>query len=298
MAADDAGQGGKPAAYDWSPEKPAKRKWSVNKPIAGNRSPGKPVDGSRFPPWPVSEGEGEAGSGSGPVPPPDGAPAAGSGAAEKGGGDPAPDAAGFLLPAGAGDKRTFHRVLCRFAKTGKAAYLPHLGLLSVMERSLLRAGYRPRFTEGFNPKPVMEFAQPLPVGMPSEDEVFSFDSETPVNPDRVREKINPALPQGLRVGAVEVLSYREGEKKPRSLMSRYAGGAYIVSFRTEEDLGDILPKLKEIPGLSILERNACELLVAHAAGGNGRGFVSLFREFVGPLATGAYQVRKTETFLE
>ena len=63
------------------------------------------------------------------------------------------------------------RVLFSFRKFGPAAYLGHLDILGVLERAFLRAGYEPAFTQGFNPKPRLEFAHPLPLGVESEEEV-------------------------------------------------------------------------------------------------------------------------------
>ena len=71
--------------------------------------------------------------------------------------------------------------------------------MTVFERALARAGYSARFTEGFNPKPRLEFANPLSLGLSSEDEIagidlHDFDSEA----DFVL-RMNRSLPEGLRV---------------------------------------------------------------------------------------------------
>jgi radical SAM-linked protein len=123
-----------------------------------------------------------------------------------------------------------HPVLFSFAKTGDAVFLSHLNIMTVFERALLRAGYYCRFTEGFNPKPVMEFANPLPLGFASRAEaasveLYHFDDEAGF----VR-RMNEALPEGLAIIRARRLTvWKPGEKK-RSLMSVCAGGDYLIRF--------------------------------------------------------------------
>jgi radical SAM-linked protein len=120
-------------------------------------------------------------------------------------------------------------VLFSFSKSGKAVFLGHLDLLGIFERSLLRAGYLTAFTEGFNPKPRLEFAHPLSLGVESREEIAlvelrSFDSAV-----SFLRRMNGALPEGLRVERVKGLpAYQAGEKK-RSPMALFWGADYRVS---------------------------------------------------------------------
>ena len=67
--------------------------------------------------------------------------------------------------------RPDRRLLFSFVKEGTAAFISHLDLMAVFERALVRAGIRARFTEGFNPKPRLEFASPLGLGIESDEEI-------------------------------------------------------------------------------------------------------------------------------
>jgi radical SAM-linked protein len=57
-----------------------------------------------------------------------------------------------------------------FAKTGPSAYLSHLDLVRHLPRILRRAGLRPAYTQGFNPKPRLQFGPPLPLGVDALEE--------------------------------------------------------------------------------------------------------------------------------
>jgi hypothetical protein len=120
------------------------------------------------------------------------------------------------------------RLVFSFSKTGTAAFISHLDLMTVFERALARAGYSPRFTEGFNPKPRLEFANPLSLGLSSEEEIagidlYDFDTQA----DFV-ERMNRSLPEGLRVLRAAPAS-DTGTARRRSLMSLYWGADFEVA---------------------------------------------------------------------
>jgi radical SAM family uncharacterized protein/radical SAM-linked protein len=152
--------------------------------------------------------------------------------------------------AGRKQKRTIYRYILSFQKLGKSAYIPHLSLLRVMERSVQRAGLIPRFTTGFNPKPSFEFAQPLPLGFESLDELFSVELLDDVDPETLIDRLNSVLPEGLRFYRGFQIAYPEISKKPPSLMSCYGGGLYRIKI-TGETLESILPCILNDTSLQI-----------------------------------------------
>ena len=175
-------------------------------------------------------------------------------------------------------KRLIYRHICSFEKTGKAAYLPHLALMRVIERSFLRAGVIPRFTEGFNPKPVIEFSQPSPVGMDSLEDVFSFDSYEPETGEVFIPRVNSRLPQGLKLLDSMRIDFYEGEKKPPSLMSVFGGGRYEVIFPSSIYLHAFLGETASIESIAIVEQVDTRLVLDHTASPDAKGFIALVRE--------------------
>ena len=62
----------------------------------------------------------------------------------------------------------------RFEKAGKAIYISHLDLMRVVQRVFLRAGVPLRYSEGFNPHPLISICLPLSVGTESFCELMDF----------------------------------------------------------------------------------------------------------------------------
>ncbi len=110
----------------------------------------------------------------------------------------------------------WQRLLFSFSKTGTADFISHLDLMTIFERALARAGYLPRFTEGFNPKPRLEFANPLSLGLSSNDEIASIDLHDFDTPESFVERMNRSLRKG---SACIVLARRQTSALPAGGLS-------------------------------------------------------------------------------
>jgi radical SAM family uncharacterized protein/radical SAM-linked protein len=184
------------------------------------------------------------------------------------------------------------RVLFSFVKKDKAVFLGHLDLMQILERALLRAGYVSRFTEGFNPKPRLEFAQPLSLGIASEGEIAlaeirNFDGE-----ESFRGVLNEVLPEGIRLRRIKWMPpYRAGEKK-RSLMSLYWGSEYRIEAKDRSRLGPLVKAVNRCAAgeaLEVLERRDAGMLVLVGRSGKGTGNIVKLLERCGlphPLSSG------------
>lgn len=69
---------------------------------------------------------------------------------------------------------TQQRVRVRFGKSGTLRFVGHLDLAKTWERVLRRAQMPLEYTQGFNPRPRMQFAAALPVGVTSESEYLDI----------------------------------------------------------------------------------------------------------------------------
>ncbi len=143
------------------------------------------------------------------------------------------------------ENKNAEKVLFFFSKKSKAAFCSHLDLITIFERAFMRTGIRMKLTEGFNPKPKMEFAHPLSLGIESEEEVGSivvfpdgFDNDenrTSRNSSifgNFIERLNHNLPSGIFINQIMNISEFESKtkrKKKKSLMALYGGAEYIVS---------------------------------------------------------------------
>ena len=117
------------------------------------------------------------------------------------------------------------RILFSFSKSGAASFISHLDLMTVFERAFARAGFDLRFTEGFNPKPRLEFANPLSLGLDSREEIASVDLYDELTEEHFIEAMNASLPDGLRVQRAGRILH-DGVSRRRSLMALYWGADF------------------------------------------------------------------------
>ena len=120
-----------------------------------------------------------------------------------------------------------------FEKKGKAVYLSHLNVMSIFERAFQRSGTAVRYTEGFNPKPKLEFASALPLGFYSNDEIGRIEIPQKIKAEEFVKRINGVLHHGIKVNCCKIIDILD-DKKQKSLMSRFWGGDYELEWLAEE----------------------------------------------------------------
>lgn len=89
-----------------------------------------------------------------------------------------------------------------FEKVGSARFISHLDLMRLFQRAFKRAGLPLTHTQGFNPRPSVSIALPLSLGAESHCELLDFDLESSVPPEGIRDRLNAALIDGIRVREV------------------------------------------------------------------------------------------------
>lgn len=89
-----------------------------------------------------------------------------------------------------------------FEKVGSARFISHLDLMRLFQRAFKRAGLPLTHTQGFNPRPSVSIALPLSLGAESHCELLDFDLESPVPLEDIRDRLNAALIDGIRVREV------------------------------------------------------------------------------------------------
>ena len=97
------------------------------------------------------------------------------------------------------------RVRFRFTKQDDLRWISHRDLIRLWERLFRRAGVALSMTEGFHPKPRMNFPSALAVGIAGFDELLEVDFAEEYTADSLREIIEPQLPPGMTLGKIEVL---------------------------------------------------------------------------------------------
>jgi len=106
------------------------------------------------------------------------------------------------------------RIRITFSKTEAMRYTGHLDLILTWERTFRRAGLPLSYSEGFNPRPVINLASPLPLGFTSTAELGDFWLSEIIDPDKISTALASSLPPGLIIHQINILEKIHGNKLP------------------------------------------------------------------------------------
>ena len=95
------------------------------------------------------------------------------------------------------------RLRLRYAKRGRLRFSSHRDFQRAFERALRRAQIPIAFSAGFSPHPKVSYANAAPTGAASEADYLEIAVTARCDPERVRQALDEALPEGLDV--VEVV---------------------------------------------------------------------------------------------
>ncbi|MCS6872599.1 MAG: TIGR03936 family radical SAM-associated protein [Anaerolineae bacterium] len=100
------------------------------------------------------------------------------------------------------------RLRITFAKRGAMKFIGHLDLAKTWERILRRAQLALAYTQGFNARPRIQLASPLPLGLTSECELLDVWLERPEPLEGLPERLMAVSPPDLPVLRVEEVPLR------------------------------------------------------------------------------------------
>ena len=126
------------------------------------------------------------------------------------------------------------KIRVQYTKEAWVKYISHLDLLRTFHRAVRRAGIPIKYSQGFNPHPLMSFGMPLPVATTSECEYLEMDLTEKIPPQDILEQLNIVLPQGLGVRNVVYLSEKKYPKLSEVNMAAY--DVHIELIQTVKDL--------------------------------------------------------------
>ncbi|MFG0289211.1 MAG: TIGR03936 family radical SAM-associated protein [Rhodopirellula sp. JB044] len=135
-----------------------------------------------------------------------------------------------------------HRYRVRFAKTGLLRWISHRDLANLWERIGRRAELPFSMTEGFNPKPRMQFPSALSLGVESLDEVLDLELREDWPAEKLLERLQTDDQPGLTINSVKKVDLAEGK-------SQLAAMNYAVSLPddfTEDDAKRTAVAIEEI----------------------------------------------------
>jgi len=145
------------------------------------------------------------------------------------------------------EKGPVRRVLLKFRKFGPAIFLGHLNVMHMLEMAFQRAGIPMNFTQGFNPKPKMEFPHPLTLGISSEGEVLGVEIYySGEELTQMLKRLNQSLPEGFEFTQCELMPVPEEGRKYKSLMAQYWGSLYKLEMEgSSGDLKQLFDRLSQ-----------------------------------------------------
>lgn len=129
------------------------------------------------------------------------------------------------------------KIRLRFKKTGRAIYISHLDLMHTMQRGFSRAGYELKYSEGFNPHPIISIILPLSVGCSSVCELMDFRLKQECRLDRLPVELTAVMP-----GGIEAIEAYEPLRKAAELKWLAIEGIFEYDNRSAADMAPELIK--------------------------------------------------------
>lgn len=135
------------------------------------------------------------------------------------------------------------RLRITFGKTGSLRYTSNLDVAKIWERVLRRADLPILYTQGFNTRPRIRLAMPLPLGISSECEILDVSLRQRIELDEVamRDQLLAVSPQGLTI-----ISIVEVDLRASTLHSLIDSAEYRIRFVDEIDPDNLRQKIHEL----------------------------------------------------
>jgi len=111
------------------------------------------------------------------------------------------------------------RVRIRFSKQSALRLIGHRDLMRSLERLFRRAGLALGMSEGYRPKPRVNFPLALAVGIEGRREVMELELNEAPTADELLARLQTQAPPGLRIESLEVLP--PGSRKARAVSASY-----------------------------------------------------------------------------
>lgn len=113
------------------------------------------------------------------------------------------------------------RLRVTFSKGEEVKYIGHLDLHTAWERAFRRAALPLAYSQGFNPRPRFQIAAALPVGVTGTSELLDVWLDERVEPDEALHRLQPEVPAGFGVSAVEEVDLRAPSLQSQMRAARY-----------------------------------------------------------------------------
>lgn len=112
----------------------------------------------------------------------------------------------------------------QFRKGEDLKFIGHLDILRLFERAFKRSALPVAHSQGFNPRPRIVFAQPMPLGLTSDGEFADVELLASMSAVDFMTLMNASLPPGIQLVDAKVKS------SPSNPMGLVSGARYRIGF--------------------------------------------------------------------
>ena len=116
------------------------------------------------------------------------------------------------------------KYLLIYEKNESARWLGHLDILRTFERAVRRASLPIAFSNGFNPRERIAFAQALGTGVTGGEERAMIELTDALPDTDIPQRLNDTLPPGIRIGTCREITGAES----KDLLSGYDRAVYEI----------------------------------------------------------------------
>lgn len=127
-----------------------------------------------------------------------------------------------------------------FNKKSYIKYIGHLDLMKIFKRTINKTGIDIKYSQGFNPQPRLSIANPLSLGVESEEEYMDIELNTMIPVEEFIEMMNQGLPRGIEILRGKYIDTNI------SVDSLIAWAYYEISFITNSNIGqdEVMAKIE------------------------------------------------------
>lgn len=139
------------------------------------------------------------------------------------------------------------RIRIVFEKMQEMRYTGHLDLQRAWERTLRRAQLPLAYSKGFNPRPRINLASPLPLGFTGGREILDIWLEEQLTISEIETRISSSLPPGLAIKQVCEVDLQEP-----ALQTQLEASEYVITFL--EPVDDLESQINRLLNSSSIQR--------------------------------------------
>jgi len=151
----------------------------------------------------------------------------------------------------------YSKFILTYKKEGKATYISHISTMRNFEMAFQRAKIDIHFTEGFNPKPKMEFLNPLSLGVTGEAELLLVEIDISKEPIETQiKRLNNKFCEGYYITGYKL----DTMKKKTSLAARMNYSIFQISNIRDPEITKCLEEFSSVDRFKITKKEDCFLI--------------------------------------